>query len=249
MAVDGWHRLVVRGPRNSVRELRQQLSLKVRRTAPGLEPWDEVVPFSFERLYQLAPKSARLGRYPPIDPYYISVWPIRGLPDGQAETRYQMHTRSLELLPFVRALSKAFPELEFQLVSDFDGVEFLSYLVRGGRVQKWVLPDEAKDAIWEQVRQKLGLKKEKMYENLDAYDYAEELMREEALDHWDRERGIVRRRPREWWNRPAAHDLEEARLILLAQFQEAAKAQDRERSRGKSTKTKGTSKRKRRGRA
>ena len=86
MAVDYFHRLVVSGPHASVDLFRRQLRLVTSRTVAG-HTWRERVPFSFERLYELAPGAARIEPEVPCDPYDMSVWPIRRLPRGAAEIR------------------------------------------------------------------------------------------------------------------------------------------------------------------
>jgi hypothetical protein len=102
MAVDYWHRLVVTGLRETVVLLRGQLSRRARRSVAGHRLGRETIPFSFERLYQLAPAAVRVEAQLPPDPYDVSAWPIRRLLCGDAEVRYQLHTRNIELLPFVR---------------------------------------------------------------------------------------------------------------------------------------------------
>jgi hypothetical protein len=53
----------------------------------------------------------------PFDPYDLSDWPMRTLEDGRAEIRYQLHTRNLELIDFLRPLARALPRLTFTLTT------------------------------------------------------------------------------------------------------------------------------------
>ena len=43
----------------------------------------------------------------PDDPYGLSSWPVRTVEGERAEIRYQMHTRNLQLIDFVRPLARA----------------------------------------------------------------------------------------------------------------------------------------------
>ena len=221
MAVDYLHRLIVTGSRGAVDLFRQQLRRRVRRSVAGHKLWRENIPFSFERLYKLVPTAVRIEPEVPCEPYDMSVWPIQRLPGELAEVRYQLHTRNLELLPFVRPLSKKFPALEFRLMTDCEGEEISGYRVCDGRVRSWLLPEARHEASWERARQQFGLTGDEVYDDDDARHFAEELMREEALDHWDREAGGAqpsRRRARSWWNRPVSRDLETERVIAMAEL-------------------------------
>jgi hypothetical protein len=154
----------------------------------------------------------------------MSVWPIRRLPGKLAEVRYQLHTRNIELLAFVRVLSKIFSALTFRVVTHcLDDGEIASFRVCNGRVRTWILPEARQDANWERARQKFALTGDDVYDDDDARYFAEEAMREEALDHWERGTDGPRppqRRVRSWWNRPVSRDLESERLIAMAEIAE-----------------------------
>jgi hypothetical protein len=188
------------------------------------QTWRETIPFSFERLYKLVPAVARIEPHVPCEPYDMSVWPIRRLPRSRAEIRYQLHTRNIELLPFVRALSRAFDALTFELVSlCLDDGEIASYRVCDGSVHRWILPQARREVHWERARQEFGLVGDAVYEDDGATDFAEGAMLEEALDHWQRKshgRQRPKARARNWWNRPVSRDLETEQTILLAQIDE-----------------------------
>lgn len=222
MAVDFWHRLIVTGPRGTVDLFRRQLRCRVRRSVAGHKLWRETIPFSFKRLYQLVPAAVRIEPEVPCDPYDLSAWPIRRLPRGLAEMRYQLHTRNTELLPFVRLLSKQFAALTFCLVTlCLDDGEIVSYQVCGGRVRKWTLPQTRIEAHWERARQEFGLTGDSVYDDDMATSFAEEAMLEEALDHWgpaSKEPRRARRRVRCWWNRPVSREISIEQSIDLAEL-------------------------------
>jgi hypothetical protein len=158
LAVDYWHRLVVTGPREAVGLLRGQLRRRAGRSVAGQRLWRETIPFSLERLYRLASAAFRVEPHVPHEPYDGSAWPVRRLARGLAEARYQLHTRNIDLLPFVRVLSKTFPALTFCLVNFWlDDSDIASYRVSGGRVHTWVLPRSRRDDHWERARQEFGL--------------------------------------------------------------------------------------------
>ena len=161
----------------------------------------------------------------------MSVWPIRRLSRGRAEIRYQLHLRDLELLPFVRLLSRKFPSLGFRLMThclDDDAVE--SNWVCNGRVRTWTLPEARHEAHWESARQQFGLSGDDVYEDDDARYFAEETRYEEALAHWDEVSNGRRRAPtkvRSWPNRPVSRDLQTEQLIAVAAIDEGLRAQER----------------------
>jgi hypothetical protein len=226
MGIDYSHRLVVAGPCKDVEVLRRRLACTVSRAVDG-HRWRERVPFSFQRLYQLAPTAVRIERNVPFDPYDLSVWPIRKLSGRRAEIRYQLHTRNMELLPFVRLLSRKFTMLVFYLVTFcLDDDEMGTYRVHRGEVRKRILSNERKEVYWERARQKFGLAGDAVYEDEVARLFAEDGALEEALDYWQpkshrgRRTGIVRN----WWNRPVSRDFQSEKLIVLAEIQAGLRA-------------------------
>jgi hypothetical protein len=163
----------------------------------------------------------------------VSAWPIRRLLRGLAEARYQLHTRNIELLPFVRLLSKKFEALTFCLVTFcLDDGEIASYQVIGGRVRKWILPQSRREAHWTRSRQKFGLTGDSVYDDENATSFAEEAMLEEALDHWEPVSGEsrhARRRMRSWWNRSVSRDLVTEKSIAVVEFEERLRGNKRNR--------------------
>lgn len=94
MAVDYFHRLIVRGSLENVRTFRRQIYRRYPRKV-GRQSWIEVVPFSFAALYEIAPAAQRIEPEVPGDPFDLSTWPIRRIGRTRAEIRYQFHTRNL----------------------------------------------------------------------------------------------------------------------------------------------------------
>jgi hypothetical protein len=221
VAVDYFHRLLVRGPREQVHSFRRRLHREYPRTIGG-ETWTEIVAFSFAALYEVAPAARRVESEVPFDPYELSAWPIRALDRRRSEVRYQFQTRNLEMLPFVRPLARALPALTFTLTTlCLDDSSIESYRLSGRNVQKWTLPDQRRDFHWDRARRKFGLAGDDVYDDHEADQWAEEEMLAEALGHWD-EAGLVRRRQRpkryRWWNAIRLRDLETERKLSLLQL-------------------------------
>jgi hypothetical protein len=240
MAVDYFHRLLIAGPRHEVREFQRRMHREYPRTIGG-QVWTEIVPFSFQALYELAPAVRHIEAEIPFDPYELSAWPVRNISGGRAEVRYQFQTRNLELFPFIAALAHALPALTFTLVTFcLDASSIEAYRLRRSRVQKWVLPDRHQELHWNRARSKFGLAGDEIYDDYDARCWAEEEMLQEALNHWD-EAGRVqggRLRRHEWWNAVPLRDLDTERKLLAVaiELEERAKAKSsrkRRRDRGR----------------
>jgi hypothetical protein len=221
MAVDYFHRLLVSGKPADVRAFRDAIYCEYPRTIAG-KTWTEIVPFSFAALYELAPAARRVEAQIPFDPYDLSDWPMRTPEDGRAEIRYQLHTRNLELIDFLRPLARALPRLTFTLTTlCLDDSSIESYRLRGRREQRWMFPNRRRDFHWERARKKFKLVGDKVYENDEADHWAEEEMLTEAFSHWD-EAGRVRpgRAPRQyrWWNAIPLRDLDTERKLSLSEM-------------------------------
>jgi hypothetical protein len=220
MAVDYFHRVLVAGKREDVRAFRDRIYREYPRTVGG-ETWTEIVPFSFAALYDLAPAARKIESEIPFDPYDLSAWPIRTLPEQRAEIRYQLHTRNLELVDFLRPLARALPRLTFTLTTlCLDDSSIEAYRLRGRRELKWVILDRRRDFHWDRARRKFKLVGDEVYDDDEAHRWAEEEMLTEAFSHWD-ETGRVRRdqapRRYRWWNAIPLRDLDtERKLSLLA---------------------------------
>jgi hypothetical protein len=221
MAVDYFHRVIVTGPLRQIDQLRRGLvhttSRRVERRA-----WKERVPFSFAALYAIAPGARRVFRNVPYDPYDVSAWPVVRLNRVRAEIRYQLHTRRIELVGLTRALSRMFPRLTFQLLThcvDFD--EIVAFRLRNGKVRRRCLPASRHEIHWDRARKKFNLAGDDVYEDDAARVFAEDGMRDDALDHWKQPRRSSRKvRRRQWWNRPVVRDIETEQEIALIELNE-----------------------------
>lgn len=226
MAVAYHHRLVACGPPKELKAFRNAVGLTVtRKPIVKIPEWCEYVPISFAAMYACCPRLARLAPTPPYDPYDISWWPKRSLPDGRDEARYQFHLRNLEMSDFLLPFSRKFPGLEFKLVIfclDDDSID--SFLIRDGRARKYTLPPSRNEWHWERARKRFGIDGEELYEDREARFLAEEGMLEEALDHWDIARATgraapaPRRRRRDWWNRPKVRELRFEQELAMAEI-------------------------------
>jgi hypothetical protein len=221
MAIDYFHRVRVSGTPEDVRDFRKRIYREYPRTVAG-ETWTEIVPFSFAALYDLAPAARKIEPEVPRDPYDLRAWPVRRLDDQRAQIRYQLHTRSLELIEFLRQLARALPRLTFTLTTlcvDFSSIE--SYRLHGRKEQTWVLPNHRQDFHWDRARKKFKLVGDEVYDDDDARHWAEEEMLTEAFSHWDND-GRVRRagapRRYRWWNAIPLRDLDTERELFLLEL-------------------------------
>lgn len=217
MAVDYFHRLLITGAAAPIRKLVRGLHREYPRRV-GRESWTEIVPFSFAALYELAPRAVRIEPEVPFDAFEMSAWPVRRLPRGKAEARYQFQTRSLELAPFIRALARVHTSLEFTVATlclDDSSVE--SWFFSKGRTRKRTVPERRRDAWWARAGKKFKLEGEDLYDDDDAQVWAEGQMVTEALAQWrpegpHRDR-ILRYR---WWDQPQWRDLDTERTLAVA---------------------------------
>jgi len=226
MAVDYFHRLIVRGPRPQLLDLRRRLSRKWSRRV-GRRTRTEQLPFSFAALYDIAPAASRVEGEVPGEPYDVRVWPIPQRDRGPAELRYQLHTREVDLFGFLRPLSRACPSLTFVLSTLYlDDGEFGAFPARRGRLERWFLPSRRREVHWDRARRKFRLTGDDVYDDNQATFFAEEGMNDEALAHWDRPAPHHRRRRRrQWWNRPVARDFETERELDFIEISNRLRAE------------------------
>lgn len=185
MAVDFFHRLIVRGSQADVRAFGRRIYRQYPRSI-GKDSWTEIAPFSFAALYEIAPAARRVESEIPADPYELCAWPVRRIGRNKAEIRYQFQTRNLEMVGLIRALSQALPSLTFTLATlCLDDSEIEAYRLKGGRMKKWIVPEDRRDFYWDRAPTKFGLAGEEAYDNEDAEHWVEEEMLHEALNHWD----------------------------------------------------------------
>jgi hypothetical protein len=190
--------------------------------------WTDRTAFSFAALYEIAPGVRRIEREFPGEPYDVSGWPLVRRGRGQAEVRYQLHTRNLELFGFLRVLSRIFPRFEFRLSTHcLDGDEIAAYQVINGHMRRWILPGHRRDFHWERARKKFGLTGEAVWEDDAATLFAEDGMRDEALNHWDPHPGRgTRKRARQWWNRSVAREFMTEREMDLIEISEKLRTEE-----------------------
>lgn len=202
MAVDFFHRLIVRGQHADVRDFGRRIYRQYARSI-GKESWIEIAPFSFAALYEIAPAARRIEREIPSDPYELSAWPVRRIDRNKAEVRYQFQTRNLEMVGLIRALSHALPSLTFTLATlCLDDSDIEVYRLKDGRMKKWIVPEDRREFYWSRARTRFRLAGDDLYENDDAEHWVEEQILHEALRHWDKggANGRSRRRSRyKWW--------------------------------------------------
>src|SRR6187401_1599526 len=127
MAVDYYHYLLVSAGHAAVREFVHRIALVVDRRVAGTNS-RQIVPFSFESLYAMA----AIRGDGPGEAFDMSRWRVvrRG---RSSEVRYRFHTRSVELHPLLKRLSKKAPRLSFALVTHcFDDSDFGQFAIRNG---------------------------------------------------------------------------------------------------------------------
>jgi hypothetical protein len=228
VAVDFFHRLIVRGTRKDIRVFRRQIYREYPRTI-ARKSWIEIVPFSFEALYEMAPAARGIEPEVPCDPYDLSAWPIRPIGRTQAEIRYQFHTRNLEMAGLIRVLARARPALTLTLLTFcLDDMSIELYRFSAGRTKKWTSPESRREFHWDRARAKFGLAGDDVYDDEAAEHWAEEEMLHEALSHWDKGGGASTRSPRprryHWWNQSPLRDLATEQQLFAYEIGEKLKS-------------------------
>jgi hypothetical protein len=217
MAVDFFHRLIIRGRHEDVRVFRRRIYREYPRSIDS-QSWTEIVPFSFTALYEMAPAACRIEPEVPCDPYELSSWPVRRIDRNQSEVRYQFQTRNMEMIDLIRVLSRVVPSLTFTLATFcFDDSDIEVYRLRGGSTRRWEIPQRRRDFFWNRARIKFGLADD-IYDDDDADHWVEEEMLHEALTHWDENSATARSRRRsryQWGNHPPLRDLATERQLAL----------------------------------
>jgi hypothetical protein len=147
---------------------------------------------------------------------------------------------------FVRVLSRTLKRLTIRLSTLYlDDSEVVGFLVRDGKVNRWLLPGKRRDFHWDRARKKFKLVGDDVYNDDDAELFAEDGMLEEVLDHWEpQRRSTSRTRPRNWWSRPVARDFMEQRQLdfieaeeMIRQYQKELAARSKESARKKRRET------------
>ena len=238
MAVDYLHRLLITGRHEAVRRLVQALYREYPRTVAG-QTWTEIVPVSFDALYELAPNAVRVEREVPCDPYELAAWPVRKRTTVESEARYQFQTRNLEMAALVRVLARKQPRLTFTLVTlCLDDSSIESHEFTSSSSRRWTLPQRRRAFHWERARRKFKLTGDDVYDDDVAEGWAEEQMMAEALDHW-RQRGgrSARKRRYGWWNQARLRDLATERMLALHAVADLMSASGQDRRRGRKSRS------------
>ena len=176
MAVDYFHYLVVTGPTPVVNEFVHRIALVVTRRVAGAT-FRHTVPFSFESMYAVA----RMKGDHPCDPFDMTRWPVvtRG---RVAEVRYRFHTRSLELHPLIKRLSKATPKLQFALVIHcLDDNDFGRFVIGKGKLRGGWLGGDWREPFYERAAQKYKMTLDEVYDDDMVTSFAESWMRDAAV--------------------------------------------------------------------
>ena len=177
MAVDYYHYLLVSGSHAAVREFVHRIALVVDRRVAGTNS-RQIVPFSFESLYTMA----AIKGDGPGEAFDMSRWRVvrRG---RSSEVRYRFHTRSVELHPLLKRLSKKTPRLLFALVTHcLDDNDFGQFAIRKGVLRGGWLGDQWREPFWELTSKRFKMPLDECYEDPQTEMWAEDRMRDAALE-------------------------------------------------------------------
>jgi hypothetical protein len=177
VAVDYFHYLVVSGPRAAVNDFVYRIALVADRRVAGTNV-RQTVPFSFESLYAIAGIKDDL----PGEAFDMTRWPIAPR-QRLAEVRYRLHTRSLELHPLLKRLSKRVPRLTFALVTRcLDDNDFAAFTIHNGTLRgKW-LGDDWRTPFYERAAIKYQMPLDEVYEDDLIESFAESWMTDAAME-------------------------------------------------------------------
>ena len=218
MAVDYYHFLVVSGPRPAVTDFVHRIAPVVDRRVAGKVDRQEV-PFSFESMYAIA----KIKGDHPGEAFDMMRWPIVRRGRG-AEVRYRFHTRSVELHPLLKRLSKVTPHLAYALVTlCLDDGDFGHYAIKKGSVRgKW-LGEEWRMPFYERVAGRKKVTLEDVYDDADLTAEAESEMRDAAMQIAT---GSDRRY--RWTGGQIYRDLWDERANMMEEFARAIAKVDKE---------------------
>src|SRR5438552_1769121 len=149
MAVDYFNYLVVSGSDAGVRDFVHRIALVIDRRVAGKRS-RQVVPFSFESLYRMA----AIKGDGPGEAFDMMRWRVvrRG---RSSEIRYRLHTRSVELHPLLKRLSKKTPGLSFALVTHcLDDNDFGRFAIRRGVLRGGWLGGDWRTPFYERAAEK-----------------------------------------------------------------------------------------------
>jgi hypothetical protein len=213
VAVDYFHFLVVSGPHPAVDDFVHRIALVVTRRVAGVN-LEQTVPFSIESLFAMG----RIKEDLPGEPFDMTRWRIvrRG---PLAEVRYRFHTRSLQLHPLLRRLSKHVPRLTFALVTRcLDDNDFGAFTIRGGTQRgKW-LGDDWRTPFYERVAREYKIPLSEVYEDQDIQDVGEWRMTDAAVQI-----ATGTKRRYEWRGGRVYRDFEDERATAMLELAQAMK--------------------------
>ena len=211
MAVDYYHFLVVSGPRPAVTDFVHRIALVIDRRVAGQSVRQEV-PFSFESMYAIA----KIKGDHPGEAFDMKRWPIAS--SGRAaEVRYSFHTRSVEVHPLLKRLSKATPRLAYALVTlCLDDSDFGQFAIKKGSLRgKW-LGDDWRIPFYERVARRKKVELEDVYDDQFLTAEAESEMRDAAMRI-----ATGNSRRYRWTDGHAYRDFEDERANAMDEFARA----------------------------
>ena len=142
----------------------------------------------------------------------------------RSEVRYQFETRSVDLAPALRRLSRKLRRLTFRLVTlCLDDGDVQTWEIRAGAARERRISDRRRAFHWDAARRKFGLSSDEAYADDDATRVAEDRMCAEALGSWEKRAGRSRRL--NWSGRPVFLTLDHERTSAIAAAGALAKQQ------------------------
>lgn len=92
-------------------------------------------------------------------------WPV-SVTGHQAEVRYRLRTKGIELHPLLKAASRAFPHVTFALVSQsLQGNAFGAFTIRDGKLRGGWLGDEWRQPFWERAASEYNVALEDVFDD------------------------------------------------------------------------------------
>lgn len=182
--MDSWlQRLVVRGPAADAAAFRRAASSRSKPTYLTVDPELRAQKLSFKKLRaMLAPKHTAKIDDDPEEPWDLLVYPALRLNDGTKELTYRFQLAQFDCNVLIREVSKLYSRLCFVLgcvASDHD--EQWSLLAHRGRVSRWRLPEQIKQAILGDLPAETEDEDDEVAWALAEADWA---MMDTLVDHW-----------------------------------------------------------------
>ena len=204
------------GPREPVNDFADRIAKVENRRVAGVTT-KQMVPFSFDSMWVMA----RMKGESPGEAFDMTRWgPVRR--GRGAEVRYRFHTRSLELHPLLKRLSKHVPGLTFALVTMcLDDSDFGAFTIANGRLRgKW-LGDDWRMPFWERAAKKFNMPLDETWEDPDTEVIAESWMRDAAMRI-----ATGSDRDYRWTGGTVYRDFEDERATAMLEFAQAIRSLD-----------------------